>query len=110
MGAEGGHSDSIIPPPPKAAPIISRSITFQNKIINTAREFTTAQWEETAGKLTDQAQRDQLCGLRPAQRGAALVGNTVEVLAWVSWEKSAEKLKNAWPFVERGGVCLTVVP
>ena len=29
---------------------------------------------------------------------------TVEVLAWVSWAKSADKLKNAWPFVERGGM------
>ena len=41
---------------------------------------------------------------------AALVDKTVEVLAWESWEESAEKLKNAWPFVERGGVCLTTVP
>ena len=39
--------------------------------------------------------------LRPA---AALVDKTVEVLAWVSWEQSAEMLKNAWPFVERGGM------
>ena len=41
---------------------------------------------------------------------AALVDKTVEVLAWVSGAKSAEKLKNAWPFVERGGICLTIVP
>ena len=73
--------------------------------IKQTREFTPAQWEETTARLTDKAQRDQLCGLRPAQRGAALVDKTVEVLAWVSWAESAEKLKNAWPFVERGGMC-----
>ena len=37
-----------------------------------------------------------------AIRLAAFSDKTVEVLAWVSWEESAEKLKLAWPFVQRG--------